>query len=853
MKNYLATSKINKPILTSLILLGLLMASMLFASLPAQAQETHGGIGQSGGNPTSHTWSTTIPAGETATYRVSSLPFLSFTPNPIGVGQELLVNMWLTFPSAENRYCADYKVTITKPDGSTDVWTGDSYVADGTAWFTYVPDMMGEYKLKFEYPGQWFPAGYYHDGDWSNTTSSGATLYPAIYYEPVSTQEQTLTVQADMVMSWNRPLPTDYWTRPISPNNREWNVIAGNYPWAYSRFGGQLSVDENWYGPFITGPKSAHIVWKRQDAMAGIIGGETGNYAILANAGTPSVILMGRAYQTMTVPINGVPTSCAVSYDIRTGQQYYAIPISQGGITPTHINYWKGADNAVPGAGEATSYTPELVTVSGGKLYKIHPNTGAITVNRTLPTFTQAELMFRGGFYLSYQNLGNSSNPNYRVVNWTSEGSSSDFTSRIVSNISCTIPPSYRGPIGGVTGSYGALGAFDPESGITVVQSRFLYGNVYGFNLVAINLVNGQVLWNYSSPSSEMSSAYRPTNGWMRNGRYMAQMERGYFQAWDIRTGESLWKCDIVDAPWGEFWMYDEAAYNNLIFATGYTGVWAVNEDTGKVAWHYADPAVPFETPYTSNGTATNPIQNIRVIDGMLYVTNTEHTPSTPATRGWGMICLNATSGEFQWKIAGANLSPGAAADGYLTASSSYSGYMYVIGKGLSSTSISAPLTAVTQGQSLVITGQVLDQSPAQAGTACVSKESMAAWMDYLHHQSPIPANTVGVPVSIDAVDPNGNFVHIADVTSDMSGTYSYVFKPDMAGKYTITATFMGDDSYGSSYAETAVAVTEAAQSSPTATQTPIAMPPFEAYIAGSTIAIIVAVAIVGLMLKKRA
>ena len=38
--------------------------------------------------------------------------------------------------------------------------------------------------------------------------------------------------------------------------------------------------------------------------------------------------------------------------------------------------------------------------------------------------------------------------------------------------------------------------------------------------------------------------------------------------------------------------------------------------------------------------------------------------------------------------------------------------------------------------------------------------------------QMPIPSDVVGVPVSIDAVDPNGNPVHIGDATSDMSGTY---------------------------------------------------------------------------------
>ena len=36
--------------------------------------------------------------------------------------------------------------------------------------------------------------------------------------------------------------------------------------------------------------------------------------------------------------------------------------------------------------------------------------------------------------------------------------------------------------------------------------------------------------------------------------------------------------------------------------------------------------------------------------------------------------------------------------------------------------------------------------------------------------QKPIPANATGVEVTLDAVDPNGNFIHLGTATSDMSG-----------------------------------------------------------------------------------
>jgi hypothetical protein len=153
-----------------------------------------------------------------------------------------------------------------------------------------------------------------------------------------------------------------------------------------------------------------------------------------------------------------------------------------------------------------------------------------------------------------------------------------------------------------------------------------------------------------------------------------------------------------------------------------------------------------------------------------------------------------------------------------MTFDSRYDGYMYVFGKGESETTVTAPQTAITSGTSAIISGTVLDMSPAQEGTACVSAESMTSWMEYLHMQKSIPNDVIGVPVSIDAVDPNGNYVHIADVTTDMSGKYSYTWTPTVSGDYTITATFMGDDSYGSSWSETFATVTQASETTPSPT-----------------------------------
>jgi hypothetical protein len=65
-----------------------------------------------------------------------------------------------------------------------------------------------------------------------------------------------------------------------------------------------------------------------------------------------------------------------------------------------------------------------------------------------------------------------------------------------------------------------------------------------------------------------------------------------------------------------------------------------------------------------------------------------------------------------------------------------------------------------------------------------------------------------------------------------------------------IIATFAGSESYYASYAETYAVVTEAPAATPT--PTPLTLPPTETYFAVSTIAIIIAIAIVGILLLRK-
>ena len=340
------------------ILIFLMMASIAMLAMPAKAQDQnypHGG--QATGN--GYVGPTTVPSNAPAdTIQVDTHPYLATSPNPTGVNQYILVNFWITPPPTNQRFLVGYTVTITKPDGTTGtIGPLNSYLADGTNWAQYTVDQVGNYSFKFNFPGEYFAAGYYNGGARSDTTSAGAVYYPAMYYKPATSSVTIETVVDHPVLSYPpAPLPTDYWTRPISPDNREWYAIAGPYPWPYTNW------NQDDYGPYLFVPQSCHIVWYDTQVISGIVGGDTGKVSLTNAPATTYVTYAGRGYETKSVPINGVPTSCAVCYDLRTGYQYYSIPIANGGVTPYEVAYYP------PGVSSLGSETTGTYELLGGQI-----------------------------------------------------------------------------------------------------------------------------------------------------------------------------------------------------------------------------------------------------------------------------------------------------------------------------------------------------------------------------------------------------------------------------------------------------------------------------------------------------
>jgi hypothetical protein len=141
---------------------------------------------------------------------------------------------------------------------------------------------------------------------------------------------------------------------------------------------------------------------------------------------------------------------------------------------------------------------------------------------------------------------------------------------------------------------------------------------------------------------------------------------------------------------------------------------------------------------------------------------------------------------------------------------------MYCYGKGPSATTVTASPKITEWGRSVLIEGTVTDESAGAKQliedgkftiVPAIADEHMDEWMDYVYMQQNCPTYYTGVEVKLETLDPNNNFYEIGTVTSDASGMYKLMWEPPVPGEYTIIATFTGSDSYGSSWAETAIGI----------------------------------------------
>jgi hypothetical protein len=193
-----------------------------------------------------------------------------------------------------------------------------------------------------------------------------------------------------------------------------------------------------------------------------------------------------------------------------------------------------------------------------------------------------------------------------------------------------------------------------------------------------------------------------------------------------------------------------------------------------------------------------------------------------------------------------------------MTTLNAYDNQVYAYGQGPSRTTVSAPSVGVTTGTPVTISGTVTDVSAGASqeavaanypnGLPCVSDASMTAFMESVYMQQPMPHDITGVPVTFSVIDANGNYRTIGSTTSNGLGDYSFTWKPDISGNYTVYATFAGTNGY---YGSTASAgfYASAAGATPAPTATPLTGLASNTTVMYIGIAIIIVIIIIGAVL----
>jgi hypothetical protein len=203
------------------------------------------------------------------------------------------------------------------------------------------------------------------------------------------------------------------------------------------------------------------------------------------------------------------------------------------------------------------------------------------------------------------------------------------------------------------------------------------------------------------------------------------------------------------------------------------------------------------------------------------------HEYSPPLFIGAQLLALNTTTGQLVWTIDNFPVDGNPElAYGILTDLNAYDNQVYAYGQGPTAITVNAPQVGVTTATPVTITGMVTDVSAGAKqeavaanypnGLPVVSDASMSSFMETVYMQQPDPHNETGVPITLSVVDANGNYRTIGSTTTDGTGSYGVTWTPDIAGSYTLIATFAGSGAYYGSTAQTHFYAVEATTPAPT-------------------------------------
>jgi hypothetical protein len=854
----------------------------------------------------------------TPPFQIQTYAFISAQPNPVGVGQSVSVNFWLDKvpPTANGPYgdrWQNYMVKITLPDGTTQnlgPFTSDDA---GGAHTYYTPATIGNYTLVFSFPGQTLAGANPAPQGTISPNSVGDYYEPSNSPPYVLTVQQELSPLLP-----TNPLPTDYWQRPIFGNNLAWSTISGNWlGGGVGGNSGDVYNSTSNYDPYSTAPTTAHIMWTKPYAPGGLIGGEFGNNQVNSNFYSTSqyeqkfggVIIDGVLYRTME-PGSSTSYMGWEAVNLRTGQTIWtqnygpAVWLRMGQIldyvSPNQFGglayLWSTQPTVAPNTGptygmydamtgnwilsivncSAAAATSSVVTAlsvqfangPSGEILGYWLNSAATTLsmwNSSLAIINYANLTGTGNW--QWRPPQGASIPWSYGIQWTVPLANTETLD--------------NGTTVNINTQYAADSGISNPLLISKIADVILITNVPGpsntfqepgyVNAEAYNPNTGALLWG---PKNITVPAYcRISLSSIGDGVFtICTNELESFTGYSTATGKQIWgpvSLAVPNNPWGYYITNSIIGANNQMYVATFGGmVWDLNVTTGAIIWSNSTNEVSTEgaaganTPY---GVWT--ICNIVALTNDEFVTMGGHEYSPPLYNGAQLFVWNTTNGDLLWQMpdfATSNSGEGVLSDGYLVVTNAYDNQLYCYGQGPSKLTVTAPEIGVTTSTPITITGTITDISAGSQqnavamnfpnGLPVVSDASMSQFMESVYMQQPMPSNITGVPVSISVIDSNGNYRQIGTTTSNVYGTYSFTWTPDITGQYTVFASFQGTNSYYPSSTSTGF---YASNPAPTASPYPVTnLPPTEMYIAAAAVAIIITIAIgiaiAILILRKR-
>jgi outer membrane protein assembly factor BamB len=721
-----------------------------------------------------------------ASDNIETVAYLSVEPNPVGVGQQVSINVWIlpAPPTPADTYHGLF-VQITDPNGNNNIQTLPVTSTQGTQSFSYIPDKIGVWNFQLGYPGE---------------TIRNFNIKPS------QSLKTTLTVQQQQIQpSPEYPLPVavENWTFPVSGTNRLWSSITGNwlmrgYNASYSSLNDVVAA----YNPYSTAPKSAHIVWIKPLSIGGLVGGEYGNlsyYSGLPNEDKlePPIVMEGKVYYNMFISQNSYVLPGFVCLDLRTGKELWRQNNTQ--VTCGQLfDFESSAQTGIVGP-----YLWSTAT-SSYNLYDADTGNLILTFTNAVPSGpgTPNPIVFGNDGTMYIYMLDTSSrqlsmwnstlafqangmipiDPSSGAALWRPAAGTYDWRKGIQWT---TQEPAQPSP----TTSAG----FIPEA-IKAVSNGIIIAiggaaNNYATH-TGYNATTGKQIWTFNRTPT---GAHQFTTNMAFGEGIYTQFDaatRTYF-AYNIYNGNQLWQSDQANYPWGAFSGGSVIVYDKLYTTSSDGHVYAFAINNGTLVWGFYCGNTT-ETPCGTYPFRYGPI----IADGVVYAGTGEQVPHQPLYKGDHLFAIDAISGKSLWNISGI-MNLNAIANGYLLMYNAADNQIYCFGRGETTTTISLSSNVISNGTSIFIQGTAVDNSPAQPGTPCTNSDYMAGWLQYLHMQQPCPYATIpGVRVELRALLSNGTLVELGLPTSDEYGRYNFEWTPPSPGVYRIIARFPGDASY---------------------------------------------------------